>query len=86
MWLERETMEQAYELQQADAGSSSGRFLNPLEGGSGRTGLGDRRAAARQPRLPGLPSEPALERSGITRMVMTALADGREVPVDAQLL
>ncbi len=80
VWLERETMEQAYELQQQTL-ELIRRFLNPLEGGSAGQGweIGELPEVSRLRAF----LRAGLEGCSITKMVMTAVADGREVPMDA---
>lgn len=77
VWLEKETMEQAYDTQQ-QAESLIRRFIDPLEGGQGFRGweIGEFPRASQvtaclQNALPGC---------RVNRIVMTALVDGREVP------
>jgi hypothetical protein len=79
VWLEKETMEQAYEVQQ-NAENLIRRFIDPLEGGQGFQGweIGEfprssQIIACLRNGLPGV---------SVSRIVMTALVDGREVPVD----
>ena len=79
LWLEKDTMEQAYELQ-AKAAKLLKEFIDPLEGGVRGRGweIGE---------FPRAAQILAYLRSGlsgclITRMVITAVADGVEVPVE----
>ena len=73
-------MEQAYELQQQTL-ELIRRFLNPLEGGSAGQGweIGELPEVSRLRAF----LRAGLEDCSITKMVMTAVADGREVPMDA---
>ncbi|MEI3526111.1 MAG: hypothetical protein V8Q27_08300 [Eubacteriales bacterium] len=79
VWMERESMEQAYELQQETLGLIR-TFLNPLEGGMAGKGweIGELPTPAQLTAF----LRTRIEHSGISRMVMTALVDGREVAVD----
>mgnify|MGYP005770338131 CR=1 FL=1 len=79
VWMERESMEQAYELQQETLGLIR-TFLNPLEGGMAGKGweIGELPTPAQLTAF----LRTRIEHSGISRMVMTALLDGREVAVD----
>lgn len=78
VWLEKETMEQAYDLQQR-AAELIEKFIDPLEGGVSGTGweIGE---------FPRTSQMIACLRNGIkgcsiSKIVMTALVDGKEVPV-----
>ena len=78
VWLEKETMEQAYDLQQKAVDMIS-RFIDPLKGGMGGNGweIGE---------FPRTSQIIACLRGGImgcniSKIVMTALVDGKEVPV-----
>ncbi|MBR5509401.1 MAG: hypothetical protein IKV59_05055 [Lachnospiraceae bacterium] len=78
VWLEKETMEQAYDLQQK-AVDMICRFIDPLKGGMGGNGweIGE---------FPRTSQIIACLRGGIagcniSKIVMTALVDGKEIPV-----
>lgn len=78
VWLEKESMEQAYDLQQK-AADMIARFIDPLEGGMGGDGweIGE---------FPRSSQIIACLRNGIagcniSKILMTAMMDGREVPV-----
>lgn len=78
VWLEKENLDQAYDLQQK-AENMISRFIDPLNGGMGGNGweIGE---------FPRTSQIIACLRSGIagcniSKIVMTAFVDGREVPV-----
>lgn len=79
VWMERESMEQAYELQQETL-KLIRRFLDPLEGGMAGKGweIGELPTPVQLTAF----LRTHIEHSGISRMVMTALVDGREVAAD----
>ena len=79
VWLERESMEQAYELQQKTLDLIR-TFLDPLEGGMAGNGweIGELPTPAQLTAF----LRTRIEDSGISRMVMTALVDGKETAVD----
>ncbi len=78
VWLEKDSMEQAYDLQQK-AKDLIGRFIDPLEGGQGFAGW----EIGEFPRVSQIIACLRNEISGcnISKIVMTAQVDGREVPV-----
>lgn len=79
LWLERESMEQAYEIQSETAAAIRD-FIDPLNGGISSSGWGigqfpqiSQIAAYIKTRLP---------ESNISRIVMTAIENGIEIPVN----
>ena len=78
VWLEKETMEQVYDLQQK-ASEMIQRFIDPLEGGMSGKGW----EIGEFPRDSQIIAclRNSIDGCNISKIVMTALIDGKEVPV-----
>lgn len=79
LWLERESMERAYELQ-SEAARAIREFIDPLNGGTDSRGW----EIGQFPRIPQIAAyvKDRLPECSISRIVMTAIEDGMEIPVN----